>query len=85
VTRRRFADQWSESNPRFRAAHAVASYLEREGIAPLSAGGTAYSDDRRSSTGSATTGALIQAVSARAMRAGLIEALRCREVLSRAG
>jgi hypothetical protein len=39
VTRRRFADQWSESNPRFRAAHAVASYLEREGVAPLSAGG----------------------------------------------
>ena len=25
VTRRRFADQWSDSNPRFRAAHAVAS------------------------------------------------------------
>jgi hypothetical protein len=46
VTRRRFADQWSESNPRFRAAHAVASYLEREGIAPLSAGGTIYSDER---------------------------------------
>jgi len=46
VTRRRFADQWSESNPRFRAAHAVASYLEREGIAPLSAGGTVYSDER---------------------------------------
>jgi hypothetical protein len=35
----------SESNPRFRAAHAVASYLEREGIAPLSAGGTVYSDE----------------------------------------
>jgi hypothetical protein len=32
VTRRRFADQWSESNPRFRAAHAVASYLERVGV-----------------------------------------------------
>jgi hypothetical protein len=31
VTRRRFAEQWSASNPRFRAAHAVASYLEREG------------------------------------------------------
>jgi hypothetical protein len=46
VTRRRFAEQWSESNPRFRAAHAVASYLEREGIAPLSAGGTVYSDER---------------------------------------
>jgi predicted nucleotidyltransferase len=46
VTRRRFADQWSESNPRFRAAHAVASYLEPEGIAPLSAGGTVYSDER---------------------------------------
>ncbi len=46
VTRRRFAQQWSESNPRFRAAHAVASYLEREGIAPLSAGGTVYSDER---------------------------------------
>jgi predicted nucleotidyltransferase len=30
VTRRRFADQWSEANPRFRAAHAVASDLERE-------------------------------------------------------
>ena len=28
LTRRRFAEQWSESNPRFRAAHAVASYLE---------------------------------------------------------
>jgi len=26
-------------------AHAVASYLEREGIAPLSAGGTVYSDE----------------------------------------
>jgi hypothetical protein len=46
VTRRRFAEQWSESNPRFRAAHAVASYLEREGVAPLSAGGTVYSDER---------------------------------------
>ncbi|MDQ2983307.1 MAG: hypothetical protein M3R70_05210 [Actinomycetota bacterium] len=46
VTRRRFAQQWSESNPRFRVAHAVASYLEREGIAPLSAGGTVYSDER---------------------------------------
>jgi hypothetical protein len=46
VTRRRFAEQWSASNPRFRAAHAVASYLEREGIAPLSAGGTLYSDER---------------------------------------
>lgn len=46
VTRRRFAEQWSESNPRLRAAHAVASYLEREGIAPLRAGGTVYSDER---------------------------------------
>jgi hypothetical protein len=46
VTRRRFAQQWSESNPRFRAAHAVASYLEQEGVAPLSAGGTLYSDER---------------------------------------
>jgi hypothetical protein len=46
ITRRRFAEQWSESNPRFRAAHAVASYLEGEGIAPLSAGGTVYSDER---------------------------------------
>jgi len=46
LTRRRFADQWSESNPRFRATHAVASYLEREGVAPLSAGGTLYSDER---------------------------------------
>jgi len=43
VTRRRFAERWSESNPRFRAAHAVASYLEGEGVAPLSAGGTLYS------------------------------------------
>jgi hypothetical protein len=33
VTRRRFAKQWSESNPRFRAAHAAASYLEGERIA----------------------------------------------------
>jgi hypothetical protein len=46
VTRRRFAEQWSESNPRSRAAHAVASYLEREGVAPLHAGGTVYSDAR---------------------------------------
>jgi hypothetical protein len=46
LTRRRLAEQWSESNPRFRAAHAIASYLEREGIAPLSAGGTVYSDER---------------------------------------
>jgi predicted nucleotidyltransferase len=46
VTRRRFAEQWAQTNPRFRAAHAVASYLEREGIAPLSAGGTVYSDER---------------------------------------
>ena len=46
VTRRRFAEQWSESNPRLRAAHAVASYLEQEGVAPLSAGGTLYSDER---------------------------------------
>jgi predicted nucleotidyltransferase len=46
VTRRRFARQWAKTNPRFRAAHAVASYLEREGVAPLSAGGTLYSDER---------------------------------------
>lgn len=46
VTRRRFAAQWAETNPRFRAAHAVARYLEQEGIAPLSAGGTVYSDER---------------------------------------
>lgn len=46
VTRRRFATQWAKTNPRFRAAHAVACYLEREGVAPLSAGGTVYSDDR---------------------------------------
>ena len=46
VTRRRFAEQWSGSNPRFRGAHAVASYLEHEGVAPLSAGGTLYSDER---------------------------------------
>jgi predicted nucleotidyltransferase len=46
VTRRRFAAQWAEANPRLRAAHSVASYLEREGIAPLSAGGTVYSDER---------------------------------------
>jgi hypothetical protein len=46
VTRRRFRQQWSVSNPRFRAAHAVASYLEEEGIAPLIAGGTLYSDQR---------------------------------------
>jgi len=46
VTRRRFAEQWSESNPRFRAAHAVASYLEQGGIAPLRAGGTLYSEQR---------------------------------------
>ena len=45
MTRRRFAERWSESNPRFRAAHAVASYLEREGVAALSAGGTVYSDE----------------------------------------
>src|SRR5881409_2951610 len=30
LTRRRFAEQWSESNPRFRAAHAVASYLNKK-------------------------------------------------------
>jgi hypothetical protein len=47
VTRRRFVHQWSEANPRFRAAHAVAAYLERKGIAPLSAGGTLYSDERQ--------------------------------------
>lgn len=46
VTRRRFAAQWSETNPRFRAAHAAARYLEGERIAPLSAGGTLYSDER---------------------------------------
>jgi hypothetical protein len=46
TTRRRFAEQWSASNPRFRAAHAAASYLEAEGVAPLSAGGTVYSDQR---------------------------------------
>jgi hypothetical protein len=46
VTRRRFIEQWSESNPRFRAAHAAASYLKGEGIARLSAGGTLYSDAR---------------------------------------
>jgi len=33
--------------PRFRAAHAVASYLEHDGIGPLSAGGTLYSDQRK--------------------------------------
>lgn len=47
VTRRRFAQQWAETNPRLRAAHAVAAYLERDGIAPLSAGGTLYSDERQ--------------------------------------
>jgi hypothetical protein len=47
VTRRRFAEQWAESNPRFRAAHAAASCLEREGVAPLTAGGTLYSDERQ--------------------------------------
>jgi hypothetical protein len=46
VTRRRFREQWSESNPRFHAAHAVASYLERDAVAPLNAGGTLYSDER---------------------------------------
>jgi len=46
VTGRRFAEHWSETNPRFRAAHAVASYLEREGVGPLRAGGTIYSDER---------------------------------------
>jgi hypothetical protein len=47
VTRRRFARQWSQSNSRLRAAHAVAAYLERERIAPLSAGGTLYSDEQQ--------------------------------------
>jgi hypothetical protein len=47
VTRRRFAAQWSESNPRFRAAHAAASYLEREGVAALRAGRTVYADQRQ--------------------------------------
>lgn len=46
LTQQRFRRQWSESNPRLRAAHAVASYLEDDGIAPLSAGGTLYSDQR---------------------------------------
>jgi hypothetical protein len=46
LTRRRFAEQWSASNPRLRAARAVASYLEHEGVPPLSAGGTLYSDER---------------------------------------
>jgi hypothetical protein len=46
VIRRRFRQQWSESNPRFRAAHAAASYLEQEGIGPLTAGGTLYSEER---------------------------------------
>jgi hypothetical protein len=46
VTEGRFAERWSESNPRFRAAHAVASYLERDGVAPLSVGRTLYSDER---------------------------------------
>lgn len=46
ITRRRFRQQWSSTNPRFRAAHAVASYLENDGISPLSAGGTLYSDQR---------------------------------------
>ncbi|HET7130521.1 MAG TPA: nucleotidyltransferase domain-containing protein [Gaiellaceae bacterium] len=46
ITRRRFRQHWSSTNPRFRAAHAVASYLEHDGIAPLGAGGTLYSDQR---------------------------------------
>lgn len=46
VTVRRFAEQWAETNPRFYVAHAIAMYLERDGIAPLSAGGTVYSDER---------------------------------------
>jgi hypothetical protein len=45
MTRRHFAAQWSESNPRFTAAHCVESYLEPEGIARLGAGGTLYSDE----------------------------------------
>jgi predicted nucleotidyltransferase len=46
VTRRRFSAQWSETNPRLRAAHAVANYLEQQEIAPLTAGGTLHSDER---------------------------------------
>jgi hypothetical protein len=46
TTRVRFSQQWSRSNPRFRVAHAAASYLEQDGIAPLSAGGTLYSERR---------------------------------------
>jgi hypothetical protein len=33
-------------NPRFRAAHAVATYLEHGGIEPLNAGGTLSSEQR---------------------------------------
>jgi hypothetical protein len=65
VTRRRFAEQWSESNPRFRAAHAVASYLKREGIAPLGAGGTVYSDERANSRSGA---GVLSAARRRALR-----------------
>ncbi len=46
ITRRCFRQHSSSTNPRFRAAHAVASYLEHDGIAPLGAGGTLYSDQR---------------------------------------
>lgn len=46
ITRERFREQWASTNPRFRAAHAVASYLEHDGIEPLNAGGTLSSDQR---------------------------------------
>jgi hypothetical protein len=46
ITRQRFEEQWSSMNPRFRAAHAVATYLEHGGIEPLNAGGTLSSEQR---------------------------------------
>jgi hypothetical protein len=48
VTRCRFAEQWAEGESSFSRAHAVASYLEREGIAPLTAGGPVCTDERES-------------------------------------
>lgn len=45
VTRERFSRHWSASNPRLETAHAAASYLEKDGIAPLGAGSALYSDE----------------------------------------
>jgi hypothetical protein len=56
VTRRCFADQWSESNPRFRAAHAAASIWNGRELRPSARAERSTPTSARSLMRSGTTG-----------------------------